>query len=321
MRPWRWRTTLTLRAAVALAIQIGVVVVASLLNLAYGLLLGALLYVFLAIVLAFVLPRTVETSLVGTLWLVVPTVGVGLPVLFLLGLPFTTHPLREEVLRDAYEAEARWDDRHLQQTVHRLAALVDCPQPTVYLHRGDEPLCCSFRREGESVLVAAAHLPDLLSEAELEAVLAHEIAHVANGDHRLLRAVTAPLSLVHTDDDVELRHWFNPFVGPLEAASRATDFAGKLAVGLFSRGREFAADREAARTTGDPAALASALRTLSESADRSPTPDLREHAHAVDAASVYPVVRPAANDGASPLSTHPSVEERIRRLRRLAERS
>ena len=91
-----------------------------------------------------------------------------------------------------------------------------------------------------------------------------------------------------------------------------------LGVGLFSRGREFAADRAAVATTGEPGALAAALERLdSATADRPPE-DLRTHARSVDAMSVLPTLVPERDGGGGLFAPHLATERRLERLRRLA---
>lgn len=93
-----------------------------------------------------------------------------------------------------------------------------------------------------------------------------------------------------------------------------------VGVGVFSRGRELAADTAAAELTGDPAALASALRRLDAAAAGAPATDLREHARTVDALSVHPMLDPSTDAGGGLTATHPATETRAERLERLVDR-
>jgi heat shock protein HtpX len=96
------------------------------------------------------------------------------------------------------------------------------------------------------------------------------------------------------------------------SAGRALLALGEFGAGTFSRGREFAADRGAAHITGEPAALASALETLS--ADRArPAADLRDGDPAVTALNVVP----RATDRGGSFDSHPETAARIARLRGL----
>ena len=99
----------------------------------------------------------------------------------------------------------------------------------------------------------------------------------------------------------------------------ATWLVSVLLIRALSRYREFAADHAAAQLTGNPAALSSALVKVS-SARRSliPTKDLRRAA-AVNAFAFCPVAG-AHKTGSKMLSTHPTVEARIERLERIAQR-
>lgn len=93
-----------------------------------------------------------------------------------------------------------------------------------------------------------------------------------------------------------------------------------LDVGVFSRGREFAADAAGAELTGDPAGLAGALRRLDAATTETPSADLRDHARTVDALSVHPTLDPSTDDGGGLTATHPDTEVRIERLEALVER-
>lgn len=129
-----------------------------------------------------------------------------------------------------------------------------------------------------------------LTDAEIEAVLAHEISHLANGDGRLL--VWAVVTAVTT---VQL--WLC-----------------LLGVALLPRGRELAADRGAAELTGSPSTVASALDTLDGGRGR-PTEDLRGFKRSAGALDILPPQD--QTDLSSPFRTHPTTEHCIKRLKAL----
>lgn len=100
----------------------------------------------------------------------------------------------------------------------------------------------------------------------------------------------------------------------LTVVTKLQRLCSQFGVAYFSRGRELAADRGAARLTGDLAALASALRTLTETRS-APTEDLRTF----EQSSAVLDILPTEDDrSAGPFRTHPDTERRIRRLERLA---
>lgn len=172
------------------------------------------------------------------------------------------------------------DDRgRLVATVTRLAAGAGVEPPEVRVHPAFVPLAYTVHRREGAALVASVGLLSRLPPAELEAVLAHGIAHLASGDHRFVTWTLLPL----------------------------------VAAEEFYDG---AADGGAAAITGDPAALAAALQRLDDAVDGPPREDLRQHARATDALNVLPSLDPAAGEGGL-TGSHPPVEERIERLRAL----
>ncbi|GAB3668198.1 M48 family metalloprotease [Halopiger thermotolerans] len=188
-------------------------------------------------------------------------------------------------------------DHEIARTVRRLAMTADVPEPNVRIVDDDAPSCYTVGRLTDATIVVTTGLVDRLDADELEAVLAHEIAHIANRDVTLMtittlfveiadrayhwarlvrRAVTDPRSL-STEGRLAIQ-WFLPlaaltyvFVAPLLwLFPTVADWATRT----LSHAREFAADDAAARITGKPLALATALVTLAE-ATETPTTDLR----------------------------------------------
>jgi len=157
-------------------------------------------------------------------------------------------------------------------TARRLARLADVPEPTVRVTGSERPESVTIGSGEDALVLVSAGLVEILSGAELEAVLAHEIAHLANGDSRVMSAALGPVLAAdeYVDDDpTDLgdRVW-NLVFGGLKRY-------GQFGVAFLSRGRERAADVAAAELTGSPAALASAIGTLTDARDR-PDTDLRE---------------------------------------------
>lgn len=216
----------------------------------------------------------------------------------------------------------RVDDAAAEATLSRLAARFDVPEPTLRIHRDGAPLAYSTYRPGAPqlrmtgdeapIVVVSWWLAAELSAAEFEAVLAHELAHVANDDLRLVSWLLVPVFFAEswdslsTDDDTFWR-----FVAGLGLGS----------LGVFSRGREIAADRAAARAIGDPATLASALQRLSEADPHDasagvPTTDLRSHAGSANAVNVVPAFGRHRDEGTWSAS-HPPLSVRLAELRAL----
>ncbi|MDS0473641.1 M48 family metalloprotease [Natrinema sp. 1APR25-10V2] len=225
---------------------------------------------------------------------------------------------RRRLLRETEPIDPEESGR-VESSASRLAAQFDLPLPELRRHPAATPIACTTSSSGEPVVVVSAGLLEALPDPELEAVLAHELAHVANDDLRLMTWVLVPLvaseeffEMMDDDDD------FDPGVLPWLAAGWLLTVSSTLGVGLFSRGREFAADRAAVAATGDPGALAAALERLDSSTAVPPPDDLRKHAGSVDAMSVLPTLDPERDGGGGLLATHPATERRLERLRRLA---
>ncbi|MFC4248935.1 M48 family metalloprotease [Natribaculum luteum] len=218
--------------------------------------------------------------------------------------------LRERLVDDSVPASEF--DADLEATVARLAQLADVPAPDVYVTETDRPESFTLGSGETAVVAVSTGLLEALPGAELEAVLAHEVSHLANWDSRIMSAAMVPVLIADDwiDDDprdVDDRFW-NGVFGLLKSY-------GQFGVAILSRGREWHADAGAVALTGSPAALASALATLSD-ARATPTTDLRKWEQAVVALDVLP---PAVDDLASgSFRTHPPTEDRIARLRRLA---
>lgn len=210
---------------------------------------------------------------------------------------------------------------YIDSSAERLARQVGIATPTVRIdstttplayttYRPDAPIVSADRDE-TPIIVLSTGLIKTLSQSELSAVLAHEIGHIANDDLRLITVLLVPLIAAETltEDEGSTSNVF-------ELCGHLLSFIALIGVGVFSRGRELAADRAAAVMSGEPAALASALEKLDESTTPKPTTDLRDHARSMNAINVLPTLGPVAT-GTGLLSTHPSLETRLEQLRSL----
>jgi heat shock protein HtpX len=162
---------------------------------------------------------------------------------------------------------------------------------------------------------------ELLSPAELEGVMAHELTHVANRDVAIMTfasffatiaAYIVQFGFFFTggsrDDDN------NPSAAVLVLVSLVVYVVSFLLMQALSRYREFAADRGAAVITGRPSALVSALMKISSGMARIPSRDLRA-AQELNAFFIFPA---GVGKGIAGLfSTHPPMEKRIAALQRL----
>jgi heat shock protein HtpX len=245
---------------------------------------------------------------------------------------------RYRLLREVREPDGP-AERDAAATLRRLAQQLDQPAPDLGVRDTDAPLCYTVSEPTETTLVVSTGVLDRLSPAERDAVLAHELTHIANGDHRWMNWVLAPLLAAEelaatTDDDAGdldtdpaggsesvlaiQRQLHAPFDAFWDRFYWLLLVWGAIGSGVFSRGRELAADDAAARLTGDPAALASALSRLDGDAGTPPSTDLREHSRSLDALSILPALDPSTEQRSGLRASHPPTARRIERLESLA---
>jgi len=208
----------------------------------------------------------------------------------------------------------------LFEILERLTARTGLPMPRVYVLPEDAPNAFATGRDPQHAAVAVTQgLMRLLSEEELEGVLAHELAHVRNRDI-LISSVAATLAATimviahmarwaaffgggHRED----REGTNPIA--LLATAILAPIAATLIQLAVSRSREFQADQTGAEMTRNPYGLANALQKLEEYGKRIPM------STAGPASSHLFIVRPFTGRTLMNLfSSHPPIPERIRRL-------
>lgn len=205
----------------------------------------------------------------------------------------------------------------LHAAVERLCALGDLPKPEIVLEDQRQPnsWIVGVRRD-RSRLHVTAGLLDLLTPAELEAVAAHELSHVAHRDAAVMTAVGGPGEALRQGARLTGGgggFWLLSFGGVVAAGVGVLSTVGTRSL---ARHRELAADAGAAALTGRPAALASALRKVSGGLAQIPTRDLREAA-ARDAFNLLPAAEALPGWQGRLMGTHPPLQTRIERLERL----
>jgi heat shock protein HtpX len=212
------------------------------------------------------------------------------------------HPLSEQ------------DEPRLHQIVRELAHSAGLPMPKLYKIPASQPNAFATGRSPKHAAVAVTEgITQLLSESELRGVLAHELAHIRNHDI-LTQSIAATiggainwmaymLMWVGGDDDSPLGA-----VGAI-AMMLLAPLAAVIVQMAISRQREYAADATGARIARAPNALADALERLEAGAKAMP---MQVNA----AAEPLYIAKPFSGRGvASLFSTHPPIEERVRRLR------
>ncbi|MFW5963623.1 MAG: M48 family metallopeptidase [Natronomonas sp.] len=219
--------------------------------------------------------------------------------------------LRETLAEDSSPIEESHPD--VATTVSRLAQQANVPEPAVHITETARPESVTVGYGDDAVVLVSTGLLETLAVDELEAVLAHEISHLANGDSRVMGAALGPVlaadEWIESDpNDFGDRIWNGVF--------HLLKLYGQLGTAILSRGREWGADAGAAELTGDPAALASALRRLDDARTR-PETDLREWEHSVAVMDILPPEESDITTG--PFRTHPDTEKRIEHLRNRTE--
>ncbi len=204
----------------------------------------------------------------------------------------------------------------LYQIVRELTTRADLPMPRLYMIPQDQPNAFATGRNPKHSAVAVTRgITKLLSEDELRGVLAHELTHIRNRDI-LIQSVASAIGAAIT----YLAYMFMWFGGddnsPLSlVANLALILLAPIAASIIqlsiSRQREFAADAGGAEICGNPESLASALLRLEQGAEAMPM-------QVNQAAEPLYIVKPFKGGGIAGLfSTHPPIEERVRRLRQM----
>jgi heat shock protein HtpX len=202
----------------------------------------------------------------------------------------------------------------LHAALARLCIQADVPVPRLALAR--LPMANAFAlgrsRRGTTVCVTE-RLLDRLTPAEVEAVLAHELAHVVNRDVVLMTIAGffAAVAAVVVKFGWRFGHWVVRVA--VLGASAACFAISWVLLRALSRQRELTADHTAALLTGRPAALASALIKLDEDAAAMPVKDLRALAAL---RPLFAVARPPERWRAL-TATHPPTSVRVAALERL----
>lgn len=212
---------------------------------------------------------------------------------------------------------------NLYSTVERLATRAQLPMPRVYMIDQDQPNAFATGRNPQNAAVAATTgLMKRLTPDEVAGVIAHELAHIKHRD-TLTMTVTATIagaiSMLANFAFIFARgrgQRVNPIV--VIAISILAPIAAMIVQTAISRTREFEADRGGAEISGNPAALASALYKISGGTASIDNPAAEQNPATAHMFIMNPL---HARSVDRLFSTHPSTDERIRRLMQMAKQS
>jgi len=259
------------------------------------------------------------------------TNGAVLALVIAGAMNFFSYWFSDKIVLRMYGAQeiTQSDDPELFSIVRELTVRDGLPMPRVYIIPEETPNAFATGRNPEHAAVAVTHgIRRILDRRELAGVLGHELSHVKHRDI-LISSIAATLAGA-ISYLAQMAQWAAIFGG----GSRDREEGGSNIFGLLfmmivapiaamliqmavSRSREYSADEGGAKVSGDPLALASALRKLQMGAQNIPLQV--SDATANSTAHMF-IMNPLTGGGlASLFSTHPPTEERIARLEAMAK--
>lgn len=217
---------------------------------------------------------------------------------------------------------AKKDNPRLYRIVENLAITEGMPMPKVYIMDDPAPNAFATGRNPEhAVVCATTGLLDIMTDSELEGVMAHELGHIKNYDIRVNLVAFAFVSIIGLLADLMLRFtWFGggddedgPGSSPIFlilaiVAALLAPLAASLIQLAISRRREYLADATGALTTRYPEGLATALEKIGQYGSTT----RNQNASTAHLFFANPLKKASLN---SLFSTHPPVKDRVARLR------
>jgi heat shock protein HtpX len=261
-------------------------------------------------------------------------VGLAPMLVIVLGLAVVQYWTSDKLALAAAGAKvvSAEEEPELHATVERLCAMADLPKPRIAVIDTDVPNAFATGRSPKHAAVAVTNgLRRRLDTQEVEAVLAHELSHIANRDVLIMTVASffAMLAALLTRFGL-YAGMFGGFGGGdrrdgnnnqvpvwliVLAVSIVTYLISYILIRTISRYREYAADRGSALITGAPEYLMSALQKISSQMTLIPQQDLRE----VEGMSAFFIIPPRVKGSISELfMDHPPLEKRLAALEQIA---
>ncbi len=247
--------------------------------------------------------------------------GMQIALIFAIITNFISYFFSDSIVLAAYRAKqvSPEQDPRLHSIVSELAMSAKIPMPKIYKINTPMPNAFATGRNPQHAAVAVTEgILRLLDDRELRGVLAHELSHIKNRDI-LISCIAATLAGAIMML-VRIGFWFG---GGRNSRNNSNviiallllilaPIAASLIQMAISRSREYIADSDGAKISGDPLALASALRKLAYGNSR------QENNVSSTTAHMFIVNPLKGKDVQSLFSTHPPIEERIKRLEQMS---
>jgi len=251
--------------------------------------------------------------------------GMMIAFFFSLALNFGSYWFSDKIVLKMYRAQevSRSDYPELFNIVEKLAQKAFTPMPKVYIMNNPNPNAFATGRNPDNAAVAVTTgLMSILNKDEIAGVISHELIHVKNRD---ILIGTIAATLVGTITFIARMAGYAAMFGSGRDRDDSSGISSLILIILspiialliqlaISRSREYMADEGGAAISGQPLSLASALEKLSLAGKRIPMKNA-----GTSSAHMF-IVNPLSSKSFTKIfSTHPPIEERIKRLREIAQ--